>query len=68
MDNKDLKCNKADMEDCRLNEKRTDFKMSHTKILTDKGQRYLKLTARNVFCDMKKKSEFDKHGEKSILC
>ena len=61
------------MEDCRLkktNDKKIDFKMSHTKMLADKGQRYLKLTARNVFRnpDLKKISELDKYGEKSILC
>ena len=73
MDYKDSKCNKVVMEDCRLkktNDNKKGFKMSYTKMLADKRQRYLKLTIRNVFSnpDMKKISELDKYGEKSILC
>ena len=73
MDYKESKCNKVDMEDCCLkitNDKKIDFKMSYTKILTDKGRRYLKLTARNVLINsnMKRISELDKYGEKLLLC
>ena len=71
MDYKESKCNKVVMEDCRLkktNDKKIDFKMSYTKILTDKGRRYLKLTARNVLINsnMKRISELDKYGEKML--
>ena len=73
MDYKESKCNNVVMKDCRLkktNDNKKGFKMSYTKMLADKGQRYLKLTARNVFSnpDMKKICGLDKYGEKSVLC
>ena len=76
MDYKESKVNKVDMkdtEDCRFkktNDKKMDFNMFHTKMFTNNGEQFLKLTASNVFSNsyVKKISELDKYGEKLLLC